>query len=78
MPNISGGCRSDLKISHPIMRNSTTLAQLCNQHWNGRDVWLFLALMAISCSIRSPRLMLLLEMIDPRHAALGWRRMDSF
>ncbi|KAG5631887.1 hypothetical protein H5410_003604 [Solanum commersonii] len=45
---------------------------------NGRKVYFCLALMVISCSIRSPRLMLLLDMIDPRQVALGWHRMDSF
>ncbi|KAG5586857.1 hypothetical protein H5410_047291 [Solanum commersonii] len=45
---------------------------------NGREVCFCLALMAISCEISSPRSMCLLDMIKPRQAAFGWRKMDSF
>ncbi|KAG5572259.1 hypothetical protein H5410_062025 [Solanum commersonii] len=38
---------------------------------NGREVNFYLALMAISCEISSPRSMRLLDMIEPRKAALG-------
>ncbi|KAG5632192.1 hypothetical protein H5410_003909 [Solanum commersonii] len=37
---------------------------------NSREVCFCLALMAISCPIKSPRLMLLRDMIDPRKAGL--------
>uniref|UniRef100_M1DCA4 Uncharacterized protein n=1 Tax=Solanum tuberosum TaxID=4113 RepID=M1DCA4_SOLTU len=45
---------------------------------NGREVSLYLALMAISYEVSSPRLIRLLDMIEPRQAALRWRRIDSF
>ncbi|KAG5611161.1 hypothetical protein H5410_022442 [Solanum commersonii] len=38
---------------------------------NGKDVWCCLALMAISYSIMSPKLMLFLAMVDMRHAVFG-------
>ncbi|KAG5609522.1 hypothetical protein H5410_020803 [Solanum commersonii] len=44
----------------------------------GKEVCLCLALIDISCLIRSPRSMLLWDMIAPRQDALGWYRMDSF
>ncbi|KAG5620161.1 hypothetical protein H5410_005379 [Solanum commersonii] len=44
----------------------------------GKEVCLCLSLMAISCSIKSPKLMVLRDMIAPRQAALGWHRMDLF
>ncbi|KAG5586039.1 hypothetical protein H5410_046473 [Solanum commersonii] len=45
---------------------------------NAEEVHLCLALIAMSCSIRSPMSMLFRDMIDPRHASLGWRRINSF
>ncbi|KAG5600558.1 hypothetical protein H5410_031928, partial [Solanum commersonii] len=45
---------------------------------NGRKVFICLALMAISFEIRSPRSMLLHDMMDPRHAALAGRIIDWF
>ncbi|KAG5631609.1 hypothetical protein H5410_003326 [Solanum commersonii] len=44
---------------------------------NAREVSLFLALMAISCEVSSPRSICLLAMIEPRQATLGWRIIES-
>ncbi|KAG5630208.1 hypothetical protein H5410_001925 [Solanum commersonii] len=44
---------------------------------NGKEVCFCLVVMAISCSIKSPRSMLFRDMIAPRHAILGWRIIDS-
>ena len=45
---------------------------------NGREVWLYLALMAICFSTISLMSILFLDMIIPSQSALGRQRMDSF
>ncbi|KAG5631033.1 hypothetical protein H5410_002750, partial [Solanum commersonii] len=45
---------------------------------NGREVCFYLAIIAISCEISSPRSMRLLDMIELRQASFRWRKMDSF
>lgn len=45
---------------------------------NGKEVCFNLSLVAISCDVNNPKLIHLLDMIQPRKSALGRRKIDSF
>ncbi|KAG5605844.1 hypothetical protein H5410_027336 [Solanum commersonii] len=77
VPDVSGGRWGNLKIysiisGYPSRRHNSVI-----RIGNGKEVCLCLALITISYSIKTPRSMILWDMIAPRHAALGWRRIDS-
>ncbi|KAG5631581.1 hypothetical protein H5410_003298 [Solanum commersonii] len=77
-PDIYGGCGGDIDFPLLGKSNSCTSTYFVIRIGKGRDIWYYLALMAISCTIISPMLSRFCAIIYPRPTTFGWLRMDSF